>query len=244
METRESTVACSPLADHQGSDNQWLVSVNLHWMNFSTFHCYVKVNSLQTCKIAPSKARKHPPASVDSERQDLVVEALLHHAEDLVLRCDLAALQALQTEQRDGRDRKRLAGRRVEKKFRGLRRKRGSARRRTGWRVGGGLLLSPWARPWRIEGWSWAHSPYWLDLGNGLQIRRAPPRRTVCHRRAPSWNEKRNINFSCFNDARASLMPSQLLGSTETSLKRFTSPQTLGRIWLAVFRRVLPGSGQ
>lgn len=105
-------------------------------MNFSTFHCYVKVNKklqqllmlwlLQTCKIA------HPPASVDSERQDLVVEALLHHAEDLVLSGDLSALQALQTEQRDGRDRKRLAGRKVEKKFRGLRRKRGARRRKVG----------------------------------------------------------------------------------------------------------------
>lgn len=40
----------------------------------------------------------------------MVVEALLHHASDLRLRGDLAALQALQAEQGDGRHRKRLKG--------------------------------------------------------------------------------------------------------------------------------------
>lgn len=110
----------------------------------------------------------------------------------------------------------------------------------------GGLPPSPRAPPWWIERWSWAHSPYWLDSGNGLRIRRAPPRRTVCHHKAPSWNDKRNINFSYFNDVRATLMPNQLPGNTEASygLKHLTSLQTLGRTWSAVFRKVLPGSGQ
>lgn len=83
-------------------------------MNFPPFNYYVKVRS---CSLQESEqARKHPPASVDSERQDVVVEALLHHAEDLVLHGDLSALQALQTEQGDGRDRKRLAGRNEKQK--------------------------------------------------------------------------------------------------------------------------------
>lgn len=208
-------------------------------MNFPPFNYYAKVRS---CSSQESEqARKHPPASVDSERQDVVVEALLHHAEDLVLHGDLSALQALQTEQGDGRDRKRLAGRNGKKKFRGLRRIRGGACCRTG-----GLPPSPRAPPWWIERWSWAHSPYWLDSGNGLRIRRAPPRRTVCHHKAPSWNDERNINFSYFNDVRATLMPNQLPGNTEASygLKHLTSLQTLGRTWSAVFRKVLPGSGQ
>lgn len=82
-------------------------------MDFPPFDYYVKVRS---CSSQESEqARKHPPASVDSERQDVVVEALLHHAEDLVLHGDLSALQALQTEQGDGRDRKRLAGRNEKK---------------------------------------------------------------------------------------------------------------------------------
>lgn len=83
-------------------------------MNFPPFNYYVKVRSFSSQES--EQARKHPPASVDSERQDVVVEALLHHAEDLVLRGDLSALQALQTEQGDGRDRKRLAGRNEKKK--------------------------------------------------------------------------------------------------------------------------------
>lgn len=83
-------------------------------MNFPPFNYYVKVRS---CSSQESEqARKHPPASVDSERQDVVVEALLHHAEDLVLHGDLSTLQALQTEQGDGWDRKRLAGRNEKKK--------------------------------------------------------------------------------------------------------------------------------
>lgn len=40
----------------------------------------------------------------------MVVEALLQHADDLILHGDLSALQALQPKQGDGRDRKRLAG--------------------------------------------------------------------------------------------------------------------------------------
>lgn len=50
------------------------------------------------------QTHKRSPASVDPERQDVVVEALLHHADDLRLRGDLSALQALQTKQGDGRD--------------------------------------------------------------------------------------------------------------------------------------------
>lgn len=50
------------------------------------------------------------PAAVDSDRQDVVVEAFFHHAGDLRLRGDLSAFQALQTEQWDGGNCKRLHG--------------------------------------------------------------------------------------------------------------------------------------
>lgn len=40
----------------------------------------------------------------------MVVEAFFHYADDLRLRGDLSALQALQAEQRDGGNRKRLRG--------------------------------------------------------------------------------------------------------------------------------------
>lgn len=62
------------------------------------------------------QTRKHSPASVDSDRQDVVVKSLLHHADDLRLRGDLSALQALQAEQGDGRDWKRLTGQNGKKK--------------------------------------------------------------------------------------------------------------------------------
>lgn len=57
---------------------------------------------------------KHSPAAVDSERQNLVVEALFRHADDLILGGDLSALQALVSKQRDGGDRECLEGRKED----------------------------------------------------------------------------------------------------------------------------------
>lgn len=57
-----------------------------------------------------SRGDKHSPAAIDSERQNLVVEALFRHADDLILGGDLSALQALVSKQRDGGDRKCLEG--------------------------------------------------------------------------------------------------------------------------------------
>lgn len=61
-----------------------------------------------------SRGNKHSPAAIDSERQNLVVEALFHHADDLILGGDLSALQALVSKQRDGGDRKCLEGRKED----------------------------------------------------------------------------------------------------------------------------------
>lgn len=58
-----------------------------------------------------SREDKHSPAAIDSERQNLVVEALFRHVDDLILGGDLSALQALVSKQRDGGDRKCLEGR-------------------------------------------------------------------------------------------------------------------------------------
>lgn len=44
------------------------------------------------------------PAAVDSERQDMVVEAFFYHTQDLCVCGDLSALQTLKPEQRDGRN--------------------------------------------------------------------------------------------------------------------------------------------
>lgn len=61
-----------------------------------------------------SRGDKHSPAAVDSERQNLVVEALFHHADDLILGGDLPALQALVSKQRDGGDGECLEGRKED----------------------------------------------------------------------------------------------------------------------------------
>lgn len=61
-----------------------------------------------------SQRDKHSPATIHSERQNLVVEALFCHADDLVLGGDLSALQALVAKQRDGGDRKCLEGRKED----------------------------------------------------------------------------------------------------------------------------------
>lgn len=54
----------------------------------------------------------------------------------------------------------------------------------------------PLARLWGIERRSQTDNPCWLDLGNRLQIRRTRSQRTVCLRRAPSWNTEWNISLS------------------------------------------------
>lgn len=55
---------------------------------------------------------KHLPAAVDSNREDVVVEALFHHAVDLCVCGDLPALKTLQTKQRDGGNCEHLHGER------------------------------------------------------------------------------------------------------------------------------------
>lgn len=121
---------------------------------------------------------KHPPAAVDSDRQNVVVEALLHHAEDLRLCGDLSALQALEAEQRDGGNCECLE--RERWRFRGRRRKECSA---SIWSA-----FSPLARPWSNGWWSRADIPCWLNLGNLLQIRQTSSQSTSYPRRTPSWN--------------------------------------------------------
>lgn len=53
------------------------------------------------------------PAAVDSDGQDVVVEAFFHHAADLTVHGDLSALQTLQAEQWDGGNRERLRRRQM-----------------------------------------------------------------------------------------------------------------------------------
>lgn len=53
------------------------------------------------------------PAAVDSDGQDMVVEAFFHHAGDLTVHGDLSALQTLQAEQWDGGNAERLRRRQM-----------------------------------------------------------------------------------------------------------------------------------
>lgn len=57
---------------------------------------------------------KHSPATVDSDRENVIVESLFYHVDDLSLGGDLPALQTLQTEQRNGGNREGLKRKKVE----------------------------------------------------------------------------------------------------------------------------------
>lgn len=138
----------------------------------------------------PNSGPKHLPASVDSDWENVVVEALFDHAVDLCVCGDLSALQTLEAKQRDGGnweclDRERL-------RFRTRQRKEYRARFYMS-------AFSPLARPWQSGWWSRADIPCWLNWGSLLQIRHTSSQSTVYSRGPPSWNtEKLIIRFFCW----------------------------------------------
>lgn len=70
--------------------------------------------SVQTNRTNTNTLRKHSPATVDSDRENVIVESLFYHVDDLSLGGDLPALQTLQTEQRNGGNREGLKRKKVE----------------------------------------------------------------------------------------------------------------------------------
>lgn len=141
--------------------------------------------SLQKCKQTNKQTHcwclnSVVPASVDSDRQNVVVEALFDQAEDLRLRGDLSALQTLQAEQRDGGNGEHLGGRGRAGGSEGDQEERSAGANTS--------AFSPLARPWGNGWWRWAGSPCCLGWGSLLLKGRTGSQRTPFPRRTPSWN--------------------------------------------------------
>lgn len=142
--------------------------------------------SKQSRQHTVTQKNKHSPATVDFDREDVVVIALFNHVDDLCVCGDLSALQTLEAKQRDGGNWKSLQSGEVDFQFK-------TTGENTTHVSHVMTAFSPLVWSLQNKGCNQVGIPYWLNWGTLLQIRHIHFQSICCFHIGPSWKKEKML---------------------------------------------------